>query len=89
MVRISEEKKNRIKSNILALLYEHFPKSFFTAEISREIARDEEFIKQLMHELQDKKLVNCIRKNPQGATYSRRCRWMLSTKAYDAYKLAI
>ena len=86
MVRISEEKRNRIKSNVLSQLYDCFPKALFTAEISRLEARDEEFIKQLLLELQDKKLVSCIKKNPQGALYSRRCRWTLSPKAYSAYK---
>lgn len=86
MVRISEEKRNRIKSNVLSLLYEHFPRALFTAEISKLEARDEEFIKQLLLELQDKKLVSCIKKSPEGILYSRRCRWSLSPKAYSAYK---
>jgi predicted transcriptional regulator with HTH domain len=87
-MRLSTEKRDRIAEQILSHLYHNFPKSFFTAEIAREIARDEEFIKAIMHSLQDKKLVNCIRKNPDGISYSRRCRWNLSPKAYDAYKQA-
>ena len=87
-MRLSKEKRDRISEQILSHLYHEFPKSFFTAEISREIARDEEFIKAIMQNLQDKKLVSCIRKNPDGVPYSRRCRWSLSPKAYDAYKLA-
>jgi hypothetical protein len=87
-MRLSKEKRDRISEQVLSFLYHEFPKSFFTAEISRNLARDEEFIKALMHSLQDKKLVNCIRKNPQGTVYSRRCRWSLSPKAYDAYKQA-
>ena len=85
-MRLSVEKRDRISEQILSYLYHHFPSSRFTAEIAREIARDEEFIKTLMLDLQDKKLVSSIRKNPQGALYSRRCRWSLSPKAYDAYK---
>lgn len=87
-MRLSKEKRDRISEQILSFLYHEFPKSFFTSEISKNLARDEEFIKAIMRELQDKKLVNCIRKNPQGQVYSRRCRWTLSPKAYDAYKLA-
>jgi hypothetical protein len=33
--------------------------------------------------------VSCIRKNPEGIAYSRRCRWALAPNAYDAYKQAI
>ena len=85
-MRISKTKRDRISEQILSHLYHLFPTSMFTAEIAREIARDEEFIKQLLLELQDKKLVSCIKKNPQGDLYSRRCRWTLSPKAYSAYK---
>jgi len=87
-MRLSKEKRDRISEQILSTLYHNFPKSLFTAEIAREIARDEEFIKTIMQNLQDKKLVSCIRKNSQGIIYSRRCRWSLSPNAYDAYKLA-
>jgi len=86
MVRISEEKINRIKSNILSLLYERFPQSLFTAEIAKLEARDEEFIKKLMFELKDVSLVIAIKKNPKGDFYSRRIRWRLSNQAYSAYK---
>ncbi len=85
-MRLSKEKRDKISEQILSYLYHNFPNSFFTATISKEIARDEEFIKAMMKELQDKKLVSCIRKNPNGTLYSRRCRWSLAPKAYDAYK---
>ncbi|MFH1711101.1 MAG: hypothetical protein ABH840_02200 [Nanoarchaeota archaeon] len=85
-MRLSKTKRDKIAEQILSQLYHLFPNSMFTAEISREIARDEEFIKTMLLELQDKKLVSCIKKNPQGVLYSRRCRWTLSPKAYSAYK---
>jgi len=88
-MKLSKEKRDRISEQILSFLYHEFPKSFFTSSISKELARDEEFIKALMQELQDKNLVNCIRKNPDGIYYSRRCRWNLSPKAYDAYKQSV
>ena len=86
MVRLSEEKRNRIKSNILSILYERFPQSLFTAEIAKIEARDEEFVKAIMFDLKEKNLVISIKKNPKGIFYSRRIRWRLSNKAYDAYK---
>lgn len=85
-MRLSQQKRDRISEQILSMLYHDFPKTFFTAEIAREIARDEEFIKALMNTLQDKKLVTCIKKNPEGEFYSRRQRWRISNGAYDAYK---
>ena len=85
-MRLSKEKKDKISEQILALLYHQFPKQLFTAEIAREIARDEEFIKTLLFELKDKELVTPIRKNPKGILFSRRIKWRISNKAYEAYK---
>ena len=85
MVRISEEKKNTIKSNILAILYENFPKQLYTSEISKIAARDEEFVKEIMFSLKEKGLVVSIRKNTDGRVFLRRMRWQLSSKAYAVY----
>ncbi len=85
-MRLSEEKRNKIKSNILGHLFEIYPKSLFVAEISRLEARDEEFIKALMFELKEKNLVTNIKQNPKGIFYSRRIRWKLSNKAQEAYQ---
>ena len=85
-MRISQEKRDKISEQILATLYHGFPKQLFTAEIAREIARDEEFTKTLLKELWEKNLVTPIKKNPKGILFSRRIKWRLSNKAYDAYK---
>ncbi len=85
-MKLSQEKRDKIAEQILSFLYHRFPLSMFTAEISREIARDEEFIKALMFDLKEKNLVIAIKKNPQGEFYSRRIRWRLSNQAYSAYK---
>jgi len=87
MSRISKEKEERIMSNIMAILYENFPRTLFTAEISKTAARDEEFIKRLLFDLKAKGLVIPIRKNAKGILFSRRIKWRLSNKAYDAYKI--
>jgi len=85
-MKLSQEKKDKIKEQILSFLYHEFPKSFFTAEIARELARDEEFVKSLMFELKEKGLATNINKNPKGIFYSRRTRWRLSNTAHQAYK---
>ena len=52
-MRLSQEKKNKIIEQILLYLYHSFPNQPFTAEIAREIARDEEFIKRILFELKE------------------------------------
>jgi len=86
-MKISQEKKEKISEQILALLYSVNPKPLFTLHIANEIARDEEFIKKLLLELKNKKLVVEIKKNPQGVPYIKRSRWKLSDVAYRIYKL--
>jgi hypothetical protein len=85
MPRISKTKKDKISEQILYYLFQSFPKQLFTADIAREIARDEEFIKVMMHDLLKKELVIKVDKNSQGIIYSRRARWRLSNKAQEAY----
>jgi len=85
-MRLSKQKRDRISEQVLSHLYHNFPRAFFTAELAKETARDEEFIKAMLLELQDKKIVSCIKKSSEGVLYSRRMRWTLSPKAYDAYK---
>jgi len=85
-MRISDEKKEKIYEQILALLYSVSPKPLFTLNIAKEIARDEEFIKTLLLELKKKELVIEIKKNPQGTVYLKRSRWKLTDEAYQVYK---
>lgn len=85
-MKISKEKRDRIKEGILSFLFHNSPKSFFTSEIALETARDEEFTKQLLLELQKDGFAACIDKNPQGIKYNRRQRWRISSKIYDTYK---
>jgi hypothetical protein len=83
---ISKEKKEKISEQILAHLYLTNPKPIFTFHIAKELARDEEFIKNLLKDLKKKEFVVEITKNPQGKDYIKRSRWKLSDKAYTLYK---
>jgi len=85
-MRISQEKKDKISEQILAHLFHNFPKSFFTAHIAKEIARDEEFVKKLLDELNLNDLVTKVKKNNLGEDFLRRTKWRLSNKAHQAYK---
>ena len=84
-MRLSKNKKDRIAEQILAFLYHSFPKQPFTAEIAREIARDEEFVKRILFELKEKGLIISIRKNAKGQAFTRRSKWRLTQKVYDIY----
>jgi predicted transcriptional regulator with HTH domain len=86
MPRISEQKIEKISEQILSYLYSIFPKQIFTSDIAKELARDEEFMKNLLKELEKKELVVKIDKNSLGYKYSRRLRWRISNKAYEIYK---
>ncbi len=84
-MKLSNEKKQKIIEQIIYLLYNTFPNQPFTAEIARELARDEEFIKRLLLELNEKNIVLPIRKNKKGDIFSKRIKWRLSNKVYDIY----
>lgn len=86
MPTISSQKIEKISEQILYHLYSIFPKQIFTSEIARELARDEEFIKKLLINLEKKGLIVKIDKNSQGFQYSRRQRWRISNKAHEIYK---
>jgi predicted transcriptional regulator len=86
MPKISQQKIEKISEQILSYLFTIFPKQIFTAEIAKELARDEEFIKKLLKNLEKKELIIKINKNPQGFQYSRRERWRISNKAHKIYK---
>ena len=86
MPRISSQKIEKISEQILSYLFKTFPKQIFTSEIAQELARDEEFTKKLLLQLEKKKLIIKINKNSQGFEYSRRLRWRISNKTYEIYK---
>jgi len=85
-MKISREKREKISEQILGFLFSESPKLFFTVEIARELARDEEFVKKLLLELKKKGLIHEIKKNPEGIPYARRSRWRLTDATYSAYK---
>lgn len=83
---ISKQKREKISEQILAFLYSISPKPVFTIKIAQEVARDEEFVKSLLLELKQKKVVVSVNKNPKGTPYKRRLRWQLSEEAHTSYK---
>ncbi len=86
MPTISQTKKDKISEQILHYLFVISPSQSFTAEIAKEIARDEEFTKSLLQSLKEKSLITEVNKNPKGTPYLRRQRWRLSNQAFEIYK---
>lgn len=86
MPSISQQKKDKISEQVLHYLFTISPQSAYTSAIAKETARDEEFIKSLLLELEKKKLVIQINKNSKGINYQRRQRWRLSNEAFEVYK---
>ena len=85
-MRISSEKREKISEQILAFLYSVSPRAVFTFNIAKEVARDEEFTKEILFNLKKKNLVVEIKKSPKGEVYLKRSRWNLSDTAYTVYK---
>jgi len=86
MPRISSRKEEKIKESILHFLFQQSPKALFTCQIAQELARDEEYIKKLLLDLEIRNFVTSIKKNSKGKDYRRRIRWILDSKVYEAYK---
>ena len=84
-MQISEAKKEKISEQILSFLYSSYPRPEFTSQIAKEIARDEEFIRGLLHSLKNKKIISEIKKNPKGIQYIKRTRWKLNDNIYQKY----
>ena len=83
MSMISEFKKEKIKEEILRVLYENFPKMRWTFEIAEEILRDDEFCLKLLFDLKSKKLVN-LSEEGKGGKVKRR--WGMVKDVYEEYK---
>ncbi|MEK6904478.1 MAG: hypothetical protein AABW87_02690 [Nanoarchaeota archaeon] len=85
MSKISEQKKAKIKEDILSFLYEINPKAMFTKEVAEAVIRDEEFTKNLLLELKRDNLVNEVDISEKGKKFLLRRRWQLTKGAFDAY----
>jgi len=82
MSKISEFKKNKIKEDILMMLYDNFPKMMWTFEIAEEMIRDDEFCLRLLEDLKDKKLV-ILTEESKGGKIKRR--WGMHKNVYEEY----
>ncbi|MEK6800872.1 MAG: hypothetical protein AABY05_02980 [Nanoarchaeota archaeon] len=86
MPPISKQKKDKIAEQIIHYLFSVSPDLKFTAEIARNVARDEEFTKFILNDLKSKNLLVEVNKNPSGLKYVKRQRWRLSSEVFKVYK---
>ena len=86
-MKLSDKKKDKIKEAILSYLFHNSPNAYFTAQIAAEIARDEEFTKVLLNELEAKDFVKSVKKNDKGKEYEKRTRWRIAPRIYETYKI--
>lgn len=86
MSKISQKKVEKIKEDILSVLFEAGMRGMFTKQIGDEIARNDEFVLKLLSEMEKQNLIKQMRKTKKGTEFIRRKQWTLTNKAYEAYK---
>ena len=86
MSQISKKKVDKIKEDVLSVLFEAGLRGMFTKQISDEIARNDEFILKLLLDMEKQNVVKQIRNTKKGAQFIRRKQWTMTDKAYETYK---
>ncbi|MDD5177906.1 MAG: hypothetical protein PHT54_01315 [Candidatus Nanoarchaeia archaeon] len=81
MSQISKGKIERIKQDILYLLYEANLKPMYTVNIANEVIRDDEFVLRLLVEMEKQGLVKQANKNT-----IRRKQWVMTNEAYGQFR---
>ena len=83
MSKISLNKIERIKEEILRSLYESYPEFKYTYQISDAVLRDDEFVLDLLKELKKLNLVTSLEES-KGNNIKRK--WSLTNLTYEKYK---
>ena len=83
MSKISQEKIERLKEEVLRVLYESYPEFKYTYQVSDSLLRDDEFILDLLKDLERLKLITQIEES-KGKNVKRK--WGLTKLTYEKYK---
>ena len=83
MSKISQEKIERIKEDILRILYENYPGFMYTNDVADAVVRDNEFTLSLLKELKKNNLLMNIEQS-KGIKIKRR--WTLTKITHEKYK---
>ena len=81
MSRMSEVNIEKIKSNVLRVLFDEAPVAISATAIAVIEARDKQFILKLLRELEKQKVVKNVTKD-----FSRKKYWAMTGDAYRKYK---
>lgn len=83
MSNISEEKKERLKEEVLRVMYENHPSFLYTYQIADLLIRDDEFVLRLLKGLKEKDLIICLEES-SGKNVKRK--WGLKKEVYEKYR---
>ena len=83
MSKISNQRIEKIKEEVLRILYESYPEFKYTYQVSDAALRDDEFILNLLQELKKLGLVESFEES-KGNNVKRK--WSLNKNIYDKYK---
>ncbi len=83
MSNISREKKDKLKEEILRIIYENYPGFLYTYQVAESLIRDDEFVLSLLKELKNNELLTCIEETT-GNNIKRK--WGLKKEVYEKYK---
>ena len=83
MSKLSKDKENKIKEQILEILYNNFPKMFYTKELADELIRKDEFVLRLLQDLKKNNLLNSYEEK-RGRGIKRK--WGVLERVYGEYK---
>jgi hypothetical protein len=90
MSKLSNKKRERIKEEVLRVLYENSPKALFTSYIANEVIRDNEFVLSLMKEMERLGVVEGVKSRGNKSVKKKiRTRWRLTNRAFEEYKKLI
>ena len=85
--RISKDRLEIIKSDILREVYDSGLNGITCASIAKSIARDEEFIMSLLGEIQKQDIIKLRKISTRtGKEFSKKKLWVMNDKFYDKYK---
>jgi predicted transcriptional regulator with HTH domain len=83
MSKVSDEKREKLKEEILRIIYENYPAFLYTYQIAENMIRDDEFVLNLLNELKNKNLIRCLEET-SGGNIKRK--WGLKKEIYEKYK---
>jgi len=81
MSKISEENKERIKTNVLRTIFDEAPLPLSATAIATLEVRDKQFILKLLQDLEKQKIVKNVTQK-----FSRKSYWIMTDQAYKKYK---